>query len=323
MAGTLKENQLSEHIYSKMQGLGCPLVEGLFLRSAESMKDLLCTPSLHRTDILKWMCVSCCPSLMEKFATIGSAQSNAVVQEIVRFGHDIMLCKHDDQDLIKGLAPPLIELFAVLNAEEAMVRREEFLGELLSHPQLAAILTPTCSPWSADLRELLHRKAPASKTGPNRPAEDSAVEVSALLRSTESVLEDLRKECTFLQSDGVSPSPRLSPCALRLAISDLSQLMLAFSQSFNAEFKGYCHRQPPALSSNAHRFRTVHQLLLACNQELRALQQLSEASGAVTAIAERMRTDRRYWGDGQKHTLPAKLEMLKKKYTEFLSLHPG
>ncbi|KAJ8345550.1 hypothetical protein SKAU_G00297430 [Synaphobranchus kaupii] len=347
MAGTLKEKQLVERVYSKLQGLGCPLVEGLFLQDADSMKELLCTSSLHRTDILKWICVSCCPSLKEKFSALRSTQTDALIQEILRFGHEIMLCRPDDLDLIKGLAPPLRQLHfleqllalvpvkqtqsAELSVGQVLGRSEEFMGELMSVPhmgQLTALLNPACSPWSADLRELLLRRAPQGKTGQSRPAcgkpaEDTVVKASALLQSTQSVLEDLRKECVFLQPGGVSPSPRLSPCALRLAITDLSQLMTAFSQSFNTELKGYCQRRPPALSPNAQSFYNVHQLLLTCNQELQALQQLTETSSAASATVNRVQTDRKYWGDGQKYTLPARLEGLRKKYTEFLSLRPA
>ncbi|KAG5832996.1 hypothetical protein ANANG_G00297180 [Anguilla anguilla] len=344
MAGTLKEKLLAERVYSKLQCLGCPLVEGLFLQEAGGMIGLLCTPSLHRTDILKWICGSCCPSLKEKFSTLKSTQTDTLTQEMVRFGHEMMLCGSDDLDLIKGLAPPLRQLHfmeqllalvpekqadcAELSVGEVLVRGEEFLGELMSVPhmaQLNALLNPDCSPWSADLRELLRRRAPPGKTGErsvcSKPDEDAVAQASALLQSTQCVLEDLRKECVFLQLGGVAPRPGLSPCALRLAISDLSQLMSAFSQSFNTELKGYCQRGPPALSPHAQSFHSVHQLLLTCSQELQALQQLSDTSSAVSATVKHMQTDRKYWGDGQKYTLPARLDGLKKKYTEFLSLH--
>uniref|UniRef100_A0A671MK92 HAUS augmin-like complex, subunit 7 n=1 Tax=Sinocyclocheilus anshuiensis TaxID=1608454 RepID=A0A671MK92_9TELE len=60
--------------------LGCPLVDGLYLREPDSVQELLCSPSLHRTDILKWICASICPSLKEKFSTIKSTQNEDLVQ---------------------------------------------------------------------------------------------------------------------------------------------------------------------------------------------------------------------------------------------------
>ncbi|XP_036409345.1 HAUS augmin-like complex subunit 7 [Megalops cyprinoides] len=353
MAGTLKEKELAERLYSTLQVLGCPLVEGLFLQGADSMEDLLCTPSLHRTDILKWICASCCPSLKDKFSTLRSTQADAMNQEMVRFGHDLMLCKLDDLDLIKGLAPPLQQLQFLeqllalipekctersivepspsgveLSVAEVVQRNEKLLGELMSPihmPELLQLLFPSCCPWSADLREILRCKASQSKMGQQRSGcvkpEDHAVPVRALLQSTRDTVEELQNECIFLQSNAASPSPALSPCALRLVISDLSHLMLAFSQSFNTEFRGYCHRKPPALSPNSSSFCTVHQLLHTCNQELRALQQLSDTSSTMVTALTQVQMERMYWGEGQKHTLPTKLEELKKKYTDFLSLH--
>ncbi|KAJ8254512.1 hypothetical protein COCON_G00211240 [Conger conger] len=343
MAGTLKEKQLAEQVYNKLQGLGCPLVEGLFLQEADGMKDLLCAPSQHRTNILKWICGSCSPSLKEKLSALRSTQTDVLIQEMTHFGYEMMLCRCDDLDLVKGLAPPLRQLHFMeqlltlvpdtqserWSVGEVLVQNEEFLGELMSVPaQLSALLNPNCDPWSADLKELLRKRAPQGKRGQNRPvcgsrAEHTVEEASAMLQSTQRVLEDLHKECVFLQSEGVSPRPRLSPCALRLAVSDLSQLMSAFSQSFNTEFKGYCQLKPPGLSPDSQSFHTVHQLLLSCNQELQALEQLADTSSTVSVTARNMQTDRQHWGDGQKHTMPARLEELKKRYSEFLSLRPA
>ncbi|CDR00400.1 unnamed protein product [Oncorhynchus mykiss] len=56
MAATSKEHRLSQHVYATLQTLSCSLVEGLYLREADSMQELLCTPSQHRTDILAWIC---------------------------------------------------------------------------------------------------------------------------------------------------------------------------------------------------------------------------------------------------------------------------
>uniref|UniRef100_A0A8C2G7U8 Uncharacterized protein n=1 Tax=Cyprinus carpio TaxID=7962 RepID=A0A8C2G7U8_CYPCA len=58
----------------------CPLVDGLDLREPDSVQELLCSPSLHRTDKLKWICASICPSLKEKFSTIKATQNEDLVQ---------------------------------------------------------------------------------------------------------------------------------------------------------------------------------------------------------------------------------------------------
>lgn len=73
-------------------------------------------------------------------------------------------------------------------------------------------------------------------------------------------------QCEFLQSDSSGPAAVLSPCVLKVAISDMSQLMMAFGHIYNTDFKGYCQRTPPALSSRNSVFQSVHQLLHTCNK---------------------------------------------------------
>ncbi|KAI4886405.1 hypothetical protein NFI96_015329, partial [Prochilodus magdalenae] len=352
MAGDSKRQKLSVRVYNALQNLGCPLVDGLYLREADSMQELLCTPSLHRMDILKWICIRICPSLKEKFSTIKSAQTDELVREITRFGHEMMLCKADDQELIKGCATPMRQLLfleqLVLSARDdndgsseekpsgdEAVRNDNLLRELMSPDHLSdlvQLMNPVCNPWSAHIREHLRATHLAqAKTNRQNKIEsnrshgklggDDLAEAAALLQSTKATLEELRKECEFLQSDTTSPGASLSPCALKVAISDMTQLMTAFSQVYNTDFKGYCQRAPPVLSPNAHVFKSTHQLLHSCNMELEALQQLSETSSSLTDTVRRIQTDKRYWAKGKKHTLPNQVEALKNRYAAFLTHH--
>ncbi|KAL4622620.1 HAUS augmin-like complex subunit 7 [Arapaima gigas] len=352
MAATLKEAVLSQRIYSNLQNLGCPLLEGLYLQDDDSLRHLLCSPSLHRTDILKWICVSICPSLEKKFSPLKSTQVDDINQEILQLGHEMMLCKPGDLDLVKGLAPPLRQLLfleqllALMpglpanrsaaessssrgepSAAKQVAQNEEFLGEVFSTSHLkhlAQLLAPICTPCTDDLKELLHLDRAQGKAAHYQPltgkhSEEQLHEARALLHSTETLLEELRKECDFLQVD--ASSAPLSPSALRVAVSDLSHLMSAFREVFSTQFRGYCNRKPPVFSPNTRSFQTVHLLLNTCNQELQAVQQLLDTSSAVTEMVKRMQTERRYWAHGHKYTLPARMEELKKKYTEFLTFY--
>uniref|UniRef100_A0A3B4CCI1 HAUS augmin-like complex, subunit 7 n=1 Tax=Pygocentrus nattereri TaxID=42514 RepID=A0A3B4CCI1_PYGNA len=104
MAGDSKQLQLSVRVYNTLQNLGCPLVDGLYLREADSMRELLCTPSLHRMDILKWICVRCVANSHYSIRTKGSllyCHNHSVFTEIARFGHEMMLCKADERELIE------------------------------------------------------------------------------------------------------------------------------------------------------------------------------------------------------------------------------
>ncbi|XP_051947763.1 HAUS augmin-like complex subunit 7 [Xyrauchen texanus] len=358
MAGNSKQRQLSLRVYNTLQSLGCPLVDGLYLREAESIQELLCSPSLHRTDILKWICASICPAIREKFSTIRTTQNEYLIQELTRFGHEMMLCKANDQDLIKGLAPPLRQLVFLeqlliivqsdsvpsrqnSSSGDESVKNEDLLGELMSQDHssdLDLLLNPTCNPWSAHIREHLIRTQSAhSKTNGNHSkpndfinrsdqhsrlgshGEEDLTEAIALLQSTQSTLEEIRKECEFQQSHSSGSAAVLSPCALKVAITDMSQLMTAFSHVYNTDFKGYCQRASPSLCSSTSVFQSVHQLLRTCNMELEALKQLSETSKSLTQTVRQLQTERRYWSKGEKHTLPNQLEELKNKYAVFLS----
>ncbi|KAK2885685.1 hypothetical protein Q8A67_016522 [Cirrhinus molitorella] len=352
MAGNSKEQLLSMRVYNNLQSLGCPLVDGLYLREADSMQELLCSPSLHRTDILKWICASICPSLKEKFSTIKATQNEDLVQELTRFGHEMMLCKANDQDLVKGLAPPLRQLrfleqlLMVIQTDSSInsnVKNDDLLGELMFQDHLSdldMLQNPVCNPWSAHIREHLirtqsaHNKVNGNHSKPSdfingsdqhsrlgSQGEESLTEAMALLQSTQSTLDELHKECEFLQSHSSSSAAVLSPCALKVAISDMSQLMTAFGHIYNTDFKAYCQRAPPALNSGASVFQSVHQLLHTCNTELEALKQMSETSSSFTQTVQQLQTDKRYWSKGEKHTLPKRLQELKKKYAAFLSLH--
>lgn len=41
---------------SVFQAVSCPLVEDVKLQDSDSILQLLCAPSQHRTDILAWIC---------------------------------------------------------------------------------------------------------------------------------------------------------------------------------------------------------------------------------------------------------------------------
>uniref|UniRef100_A0A672NNG4 HAUS augmin-like complex subunit 7 n=1 Tax=Sinocyclocheilus grahami TaxID=75366 RepID=A0A672NNG4_SINGR len=234
MADNSKEQLLSMRVYNSLQSLGCPLVDGLYLREPDSVQELLCSPSLHRTDILKWICASICPSLKEKFSTIKSTQNEDLVQELTRFGYEMMLCKANDQDLIKGCAPPLRQLrfleqiLMVIQADSSInsrqnscsgddsVKNDDLLGELMFQDHLTdldMLLNPVCNPWPAHIREhLIRTQSTRNKTNGNhsKPSdfinrsdqhsrlgshgEESLTEAMALLQSTQSTLDELHKE---------------------------------------------------------------------------------------------------------------------------------
>ncbi|XP_041121058.1 HAUS augmin-like complex subunit 7 [Polyodon spathula] len=349
MAGSLKERELSVKIYKKLQALGCPSVEGLFLREADDMKELLCTPSIHRLDILQWICTSICPPMTKHFSGLKGPQPDTQIKELVQFCHEMLLCRQDDFDLIKGISSPqrqlalLEQLVDVIPRDEReageplieqVCRNEALLKELFSSPHLQTMLQPTCHPWPVEIRELLSRRGAAghgsntaskkSRNLPSKQREDSLKEVTESLQKTNTALEEIHKECVFLHSDpqssGSSSTPLSSP-ALRLAIVDLSQLMTAFSQLYDSDFREYCKRAAPQLNESAQAFSTAHSLLAACTKELQALNQLSLTSLALTSTVEGQQQCKQFWSRGHMHSLPAKIDELKRRYKDFLCIY--
>ncbi|MBN3282644.1 HAUS7 protein, partial [Polyodon spathula] len=305
--------------------LGCPSVEGLFLREADDMKELLCTPSIHRLDILQWICTSICPPMTKHFSGLKGPQPDTQIKELVQFCHEMLLCRQDDFDLIKPQLNPVLccvmyGIYCVVCFREPLIeqvcRNEALLKELFSSPHLQTMLQPTCNPWPVEIRELLSRRGAAghgsntaskkSRNLPSKQREDSLKEVTESLQKTNTALEEIHKECVFLHSDpqssGSSSTPLSSP-ALRLAIVDLSQLMTAFSQLYDSDFREYCKRAAPQLNESAQAFSTAHSLLAACTKELQALNQLSLTSLALTSTVEGQQQCKQFWSRGHMHSL--------------------
>uniref|UniRef100_A0AAZ3R921 HAUS augmin-like complex, subunit 7 n=1 Tax=Oncorhynchus tshawytscha TaxID=74940 RepID=A0AAZ3R921_ONCTS len=252
--------------------------------------------------------------------------------ELAVFGQEMMLCRTDDLDLITGRACPLRQLWfleqlltlvpdSVDSSEDSRAGGEGLLKELFcpeALPHLTHALTPTLNPWPSDIRGA--RKGQRSL--PSRSRGEEVADVTALLESTHAALEQLHDQCVFLRGEEASPS-RFSVCALRVAVSDLAQMMSVFSRVYDTDFRSYCSRDPPSLRSHTHIFSTVHRLLNACNTELEVLQQVSEVSVCLSDTVNEVHSDPCYWSHGHKRTLSTQLEDLTKRYTEFLSLHHG
>lgn len=326
MAGASKEKQLAHHIYTLLQAASCPLVEGLFLQEEESMLQLLCSPSQHRTDILAWICRSINPNFSNCNAPAATAKDpELLTKKMAALGQELMLCKATDLDLIRGAQSPLRQLLFLKQllglvpgsggwsegrVDVELLLNELFCPELL--PQLRLMLTPALDPWPAHVRALFKGTKASQKSLREEP------EVSTLLLQTQSALEQLHSECEFLKDPQAAGG--FSPSALRVAAGDLHHMMATFSHVYETDLKSYCSRAPPGFSPETSVFQRVHRLLSALTAELETLDELSAASAAMTEEVRDLQTEPRYWSRGTKHTLPDQLEALSRRYRDFLSL---
>ncbi|XP_053174324.1 HAUS augmin-like complex subunit 7 [Scomber japonicus] len=325
MAGVLIEKQLAQRVYNALQAGPCPLVEGLHLHETDTMLQLLCTPSQHRTDILAWICSSINPNFASSRAR--SKNPDMLTKDMAMLGQELTLCKADDLDLIRGDASArrqlqfLEQLLTLVpgcqTSATHKVDTEALLNELFANdnlPHLRQTLRPTFDPWPADIRALFK----GTMSSCQKSSKEEGADVAALLQSTQSVLEQLQSQCEFLTNEPQNPVV-LRPNALHVAARDLQQLMATFGRVYETNLRAYCNRDPPNFSSEADIFHRVHQLLLACKTELEMLSEISEASVSMSEDVSQLQTQPRYWSGQDKHTLAEQLEKLTRRYGDFLT----
>ncbi|XP_073326404.1 HAUS augmin-like complex subunit 7 [Pagrus major] len=325
MAGALEEEQLVRHVYAALQAASCPLVEGLNLQEADSMLQLLCVPSQHRTDILAWICSSINPNVgNSKAMSMRSKDPDVLAKEMAVLGQELMLCKADDLDLIRQGEASVYRQLQFLEqlltlvpgckksagpcTDAEMLLNELYAAENLPH--LSQVLKPTLDPWPAHIKSL--QKGTKLSSTSCKPRREEAVDVATLLQRTQSALEQLQSECDFLNNEAQSPGV-LSPSSLRVAACDLQRLMATFSHVFETDMRDYCGRDPPSFSTDSDIFQRVHHLLLAFITELDMLKEVSEASVSMNDEVTQLQTEPCFQSRGEKHTLQDQLEDLTRR----------
>ncbi|XP_060108223.1 HAUS augmin-like complex subunit 7 isoform X2 [Heteronotia binoei] len=283
-------------LYELLERLGCPALEGVFLSKPEDIQRLLCSPSPHRLDILEWICVSVYPPLQDQFSSLKESQTDMKIKDMAKLGSDLMLCRVDDLDLIEGKASVEKQLCFLSRLVAVIPTRESI--EISDSGSFSSTFSRSRLPVASHERTLL--------------------EVSKELEETAAALQELRSQCSFLSGnpDGTE-QPLDSATALqtlKLAVSDFGQLLVAFEQVYESEWKRHCERPAPRLSPCGPLFKAVQRDLSLSIQELTSLAQVMETSENIVTVVDRQQEEKLAWRGSAKATLPSKLEELQRKY---------
>ncbi|XP_045851962.1 HAUS augmin-like complex subunit 7 isoform X2 [Meles meles] len=283
--------QAAVQVFAKLKDLKCPVLEGLYITEPTTIQELLCSPSKYRLEILEWICVRVCPSWQDKFSSLKGAPVEAKVQEMVKLGHELMLCGLDDQELVKGRACAQKQL--------------HLLDQLLDAVRSLTVGYSSCP-----------RPSP-----PVQPEEGKVTELAGKLRESAARLQVLRAECFAQHKQGAAVSaadPSTLDQKLRLVISDFHQLVVAFLQVYDDELGECCPRPGPSLHPCGPIIQAAYQTLMSCGQLLKAVMEVTDTSAKAVEMAKRQQGQQICWGSNNSvMSLATKMEELSQKYKIF------
>ncbi|KAM8752462.1 HAUS augmin-like complex subunit 7 isoform 3-T3 [Rhynchonycteris naso] len=316
-------------VFAKLKELNCPCLEGLYISEPKTILELLCSPSKYRLEILEWICIRACPSWQDRFSSLKDASAEMKIQEMVKLGHELMLCGPDDQELLKGQACAQKQLHfidqlldtvrsltiaysacssAQEHFEDTRQKNQELLQELYSSSQLQMLLSPECDSGSPDMQTDDWQRV---KSSPESEEEKVAELARQLQESVAKLQHKQRAAASRVDTSTLDQK-------LRLVISDFHQLVVAFLQVYDDELGECCQRPGPYFHPCGPIIQAVYQTLTSCSQLLKAIVEVTDISASAVQMVKQQHGEQIYWSSSNTVlSLAAKMEELTQRYKLF------